>query len=75
MFIDFFLMLNKNDIIGGHMWNSFILITISHLNKLWKIKKFLKQFDKLDNNSIDTKKITIFFFLNQVKVFCCVGVW
>ena len=36
-------------------------------------KKFLEQFDKLDDDSSDTKK-NLHFFFKQVKVFCCVGV-
>ena len=44
------------DDIGSPMRNGFVLITICHLNKLWKIKKIVKHFDKLDNKSIDTKK-------------------
>ena len=40
-----------------------------------KKKKNLEQFDKLDNDSIDTKKNLQFKKKKkQVKVFCCVGV-
>ena len=53
------------DDIGSPMRNGFVLITICHLNKLWKIKKIVKHFDKLDNKSIGTKKKIYNFFLKE----------